>query len=618
MKIEDKYKKIDEIEHVILRSGMYLGSIEHEKVNIYIPDDNGKMILKNLTIMPSFIKLFDEIVTNSSDESRRKGSKLDTIKINVNSETGEIVVEDNGGIPVVIHSETLEYVPQMIFTNLRAGSNFNDNVSDAVAGTNGLGSKLTAIFSKEFKIETCDGKKSFKMDVKDNMSIKSEPIVKDVKSSKGYTRISYKPDYEKLKMDNIDNDNLLMLKLRAYEIAACNPKLKVFFNDYKIDFKSFKDYIAMYTKNINDIVYIEQEGWRVGITFNDFETQHTSYVNGIRTIVGGTHVDHVLNSLVDVLREKIEKKTKQSIRPSDIRNNIHVFIDCDINNPKFTSQTKEKMINQPSGFDNKFNIDESLAKKILNGDIFKKIIEWAMRKKDIDDLKNIEQRENAVRKSGFYDIPKYRPATSKSRKECSLFLSEGDSANAPLLDASNPKVHGLFPLKGKPENCYAKKLTDVVSQEIMYISRILNLSITKPDYDNMRYDKIVFATDADTDGQHIIGLLSLLFSRFWPELLKEGRVQIFQTPSVIATYKGKKYNFVREAEYDEWIKDKKGYTTKYCKGLGGHDSKTFSEFLNDPKSYITIDYNPERDDDALGMAFDPKRADDRKEWVAII
>ena len=93
---------------------------------------------------------------------------------------------------------------------------------------------------------------------------------------------------------------------------------------------------------------------------------------------------------------------------------------------------------------------------------------------------------------------------------------------------------------------------------------------------------------------------------------------IFQTPSVIVTYKGKKYNFIRESDYDEWIKDKKGYTTKYCKGLGGHDSKTFSEFLNNPESYITIDYDPERDDDALGMAFDPKRADDRKEWVAII
>lgn len=120
------------------------------------------------------------------------------------------------------------------------------------------------------------------------------------------------------------------------------------------------------------------------------------------------------------------------------------------------------------------------------------------------------------------------------------------------------------------------------------------------------------------DGQHIIGLLILLFKKFWPELLTSGKIKILRTPSVIATYKGKKYNFITEQEYDEWIVDKKGYTTKYCKGLGGHDSKTFRSFLDDVNSYVTIDYDPKRDDESLGKAFDPKRADDRKDWVAIV
>lgn len=193
-----------------------------------------------------------------------------------------------------------------------------------------------------------------------------------------------------------------------------------------------------------------------------------------------------------------------------------------------------------------------------------------------------------------------------------------NSAMTPLEASSNPKIHGLFPLRGKPENCFAKSLSDVVSQEFMHISRILNLSITNPKYEDMRYKEIIIATDADYDGYHITMLLTLLFKKFWSRLLEEGRVKIIQTPTVIVTYKGKKYNFIKEEDYNKWIVGKTGYTTKYCKGLGGHDSKTFKSFIDDPNSYVTIGYEPERDDESLAMAFDPKRADDRKEWVAIV
>lgn len=611
MSINNKYKKLSEVEHCLQRPGRYIGSINQEThLKWYMEDEIVKE--KKMTFTPAFHKLFDEIISNSADHARTPEGKNLT-KIDVTLTDNTISVYDNGGIPVVIHPEYNQYIPDMIFGELRSGSNFDDNEDSLSTGQNGEGSSLVNIFSKSFIVETAlDGKK-FKIEYTNNMSEKTEPKITTSKTN--FTEITYIPDIERMNMSSISEDDKLLIERRVHEIAFTNPNLKVFFNKKRCTVDTFEKFVKTYDK---DSVYYEIDRWRLGVAYSKDGFKHISYVNSTPSFDGGTHVDYVVDKLVEAVREKIEKKTKQSIRPSEIKNNLVIMLDCNINNPRYNSQTKEKLITQPSQFGSRFDLDDKFIKKLLASKVVENIIEWAMKKKDMDDLKDIEQRENAVRKSGFYDIPKYRPATSKARKECLLFLSEGDSANAPLLDASNPKIHGLFPLKGKPENCYAKKLTDVVSQEIMYISRILNLSITKPDYDNMRYDKIVFATDADTDGQHIIGLLSLLFSRFWPELLKEGRVQIFQTPSVIATYKGKKYNFIRESEYDEWIKDKKGYTTKYCKGLGGHDSKTFSEFLNDPNSYITIDYDPERDDDALGMAFDPKRADDRKDWVAII
>lgn len=606
-----KYKKLTEVEHVLSRPGRYIGSINQETHSKwYVENDMIKE--KKMTFTPSFHKLFDEIISNSADHARTpEGKNLTKIEVTLTDDT--ITVFDNGGIPVVIHPEYNQYIPDMIFGELRSGSNFDDAADSLSTGQNGEGSSLVNIFSKSFIVETAlDGKK-FKIEYLNNMSEKTDAKITTSKTN--YTQITYVPDIARLNMDVISEDDKLLIERRVHEIAFTNPNLKVYFNKKRCTIDSFEKFTKTYDK---EAVYYEIDRWRLGIAFSRDGFKHISYVNSTPSFDGGTHVDYVVDKIVDAVRAKIEKATKQSIRPIEIKNSFVLMLDCNINNPRYNSQTKEKLITQPSQFGSRFELDDKFVKKLLASNVVKDIIEYAMRKKEMDDLKELEARENKERKAGFYDIPKYRPATSKDRKNCVLFLSEGDSANAPLLDASNPKIHGLFPLKGKPENCYAKKLTDVVSQEIMHISNILKLSITKPDYKDMRYDKIIFATDADTDGQHIIGLLSLLFSRFWPELLKEGRVQIFQTPSVIATYKGKKYNFIREADYDEWIKDKKGYTTKYCKGLGGHDSKTFSEFLNDPKSYITIDYDPKRDDDALGMAFDPKRADDRKEWVAII
>src|SRR5574343_296161 len=174
-----KYKKLSDIEHALHRPGMYLGNIMPTTANSWVVcQDTNKMIFQELTWNPAFLKIFDEVISNSVDESKRS-SKLDTIKVTIDRATGEFSVLDNGGIPVEHHPDYDEYVPTLIFGYLRSGSNFDDTKDTDVTGQNGLGASLTNIFSTSFTVETSDGKKSFKQTWSNNMSTRTTPKISD-------------------------------------------------------------------------------------------------------------------------------------------------------------------------------------------------------------------------------------------------------------------------------------------------------------------------------------------------------------------------------------------------------------------------------------------------------
>ena len=176
-----KYKKLTDIEHVLLRPGMYVGSIKHRTDNISVYDGD-KFKTESVTYNPAFLKIFDEIVSNSVDEHRRNPRKLNKLDVLVNPEKGAILVKDNGGIVVDKHPEHDEWIPELIFSNLKAGSNFDDSEERLVAGTNGVGSTLTNIFSKAFRIRTSDGKKAFSQKFANNMTSKDTAEVSKAKS----------------------------------------------------------------------------------------------------------------------------------------------------------------------------------------------------------------------------------------------------------------------------------------------------------------------------------------------------------------------------------------------------------------------------------------------------
>ena len=224
--INKKYQLLSEVEHVLKRPGMYIGSTKPHTSEEWLQNEDGKFVKESVEYNPGFLKLFDEIVSNSVDESKRN-SNLNQISVVITSK-GEIAVWDNGGIPVVMHEDLGIYIPEMIFSNLRAGSNFNDDEDRVVAGTNGVGSTLTNIFSLKFRIQTADGKNEYDQIFKNNMSDKSTPKIKP--TDRNFTQITYNVDLERFGMTEIDETHIRMIRKRLVDIAACNPNLKVQFN----------------------------------------------------------------------------------------------------------------------------------------------------------------------------------------------------------------------------------------------------------------------------------------------------------------------------------------------------------------------------------------------------
>ena len=186
--VEEKYKSMTEVEHILQKSGMWIGSINKEEKNMYIYDiDNCKMIFKTISYIPAVWKLVDEIISNSVDEFRRpENMGLTNIIVTVDK-SGYITIRDNGGIPVVKHKEAGMYLPTFLFGNLRTSSNYNNNDDRDVVGTNGVGSSLTNVWSKEFEINTADGKNAYHQSWSNNMSINDDLEIKKCTKKDHYT-----------------------------------------------------------------------------------------------------------------------------------------------------------------------------------------------------------------------------------------------------------------------------------------------------------------------------------------------------------------------------------------------------------------------------------------------
>jgi len=576
--IEQKYRKLSDIDHCLARPGMYIGSTKMREDDVWIANEDGKIRKEKVTYNPAFLKLFDEIISNSVDEHRRN-SKLNQIEVSINKITGEISVWDNGGIPVVMHSEHDEWVPEMIFSNLKAGSNFNDDEERLVAGTNGVGSTLTNIFSTRFQIKTADGKNEYVQVFENNMRERSQPQV--TKTKKSYTEISYKPEISRFGMTEIDDVHIDMMRKRCLDLAACNPNLKIAFND--ILFKlSFREYCQLYSQTV---VYEEYPRWRIGILPSSGSFEQVSFVNAVETRDGGTHVDYVTNQIVEWIRERVRKKHKVDLRPSEIKNHFFMLVQADVVNPAFSSQTKEKLITEPRDFGSKCEPSEKLLKAVFESEVIQRILDWAQQKALADERKQLRELNKNVAKG---KVLKLIDAKAKfTRNSCSLGLYEGDSAASAFRKYRNPETQGAFPLRGKFLNVSEMPATKVIqNQEVKDLLTAIGLKMGEEPKD-LRYGKILIYADADPDGDSIAGLLINFFGRYWPEMFEQGRIYRVMTPIVVVSNKHEKLSFYTQHDYDEWAnqKDLKKWNIEYKKGLAALDDDGYKEIIQNPNMF---------------------------------
>jgi DNA topoisomerase-2 len=635
--ISNLYQKKTDKQHVLDSPDTYTGSMDITEYNTYIYDNNSnKIIQKNINIIPGLYKLFDEGIVNCRDHYIRMQTKKEDGAIQVTnidieiSDDGIITLTNNGnGIDVVKHPEYDLWVPEMIFGHLRTSTNYDKTQKKIIGGKNGFGFKLVLIWSSWGRIETVDHnrKKKYIQEFNDNLNIIHKPSITKC-SKKPYTKVSFKPDYKRLGIDNLSEEMIHLFKRRVYDIAAITDKsVKVKYNNELVPVRTFAEYVNLYIGNKNESKrcyesYNDRWEYVVGLSPNEEFTQ-VSFVNGIFTRNGGKHVDYILNQIVKKLIIYIKKKKKVEVKSSTIKEQLILFLRCDIENPSFDSQTKDYLNTTTSKFGSKCVVSDSFIDKIAKIGVMNSACALTNVKEQIVAKKNDGSKTKSIR-----GIPKLIDAnyagTSKS-KECIIILCEGDSAKAGIvsgLSKLDRNYIGIYPMRGKLLNIRGettKKIGD--NKEITEIKKIIGLQNNKV-YDihninTLRYGKIVFMTDQDLDGIHIKGLGINMFESQWNSLLKiNGFISFMNTPIIRAKKGNNEIIFYNDGEYNTWKNENNtnGWKIKYYKGLGTSTSKEFKEYFKN-KKFINFNTIQDNCKDSIDMVFNKKRASDRKIWL---
>ena len=499
-----KFEVLTGREQIRRRPQMWIGSMDPITRSMFTVNDE-YIEYKDITFIPAFRKICDEILDNALDALIQHRNSNGNIKVKMDDD--HVYIEDDGpGIPVVKkqlseselkslpkeESEKLSnsYIPEIAWTRLFSGSNFQDSDNKTTIGAHGLGSKCTSIFSTKFIGKTDDGKKQ--CIVKATNGLEKSTCKVDKSSGKTGTIVEFWPELPIFKISKIEQVYHDLMYQRLFCLAITFPNIKFSFNGKRINVND-KKFLKMFSE---DIEFATFKNGFIGIypNIND-EFNFFTYVNGMHMSRGGSHIDYIINQITNPIREKLCKKYK-TLKPADIKNKFTAVVFMrNFANPKFDSQTKETLTNLPSDisayFTNEVNFQD-LAKKILkNNAIINPIIETFKIKEELKARQELKSVKKVKVKSDKYMSP--------IGSQCNLFLCEGASAQSSLCSCLGREGNGFYALRGLPINTLDNSIQKIAAnQEFKDVMNLLGLDITKDNINqNMLFERVVIATDAD-------------------------------------------------------------------------------------------------------------------------
>jgi DNA topoisomerase-2 len=620
-------------EAVLRRPDMYVGSVEaREEHELLFPDAAGDAVEPtDWTLSPIFRKVFDEVFVNALDAAARD----DTVrKISVTyDDDGTIVVENDGrGIPIKHFKDTGRYIPEVVFSELNAGSNFEDVGRRLGGGRNGVGVVCANVWSTSFSVEVHDGENqaSYAQTFTGNMRERTQPVVgQRTGRRRGSVTVRFVPDYARLGVDFGQQAKLLrtLVGTRCREGAVCvRAGVAVHYCGAKLPESLVAYTAALLGTPTSDLAKDEAGspgGPHLQAAFGrrgeGGTTENVAFVNGVRCCQG-THVRHVLDRVSRTAQGKAPRDLH--VRPQTVRDVVGFVAVCRIPDPAFSGQAKEALTTPPRSFG---FVYEELAPKVVNKLQKQGVFEEIFRRETERDIASTV-RKTQVPKSKEVLVDKYDPALlcRTDPQSCTLILTEGDSAKALVvagLSVVGREHYGVFPLRGVPlnvRNVPVKKCLE--NKEIANVLRILNIAPGRS-AEGLRYGRLAIMSDQDLDGSHIAALIVNFVHCLVPGLL-EARPDFLcriVTPLLRATHgrTGEVLSFFSQQELDAWLEgpDRAHYRLKYYKGLGTNSALEAKEIFSQLERHTVTLTPTEGMEAAVLKFFDEGRVAERKEML---
>jgi topoisomerase-4 subunit B len=598
---EDNIRSLDWKEHIRMRPGMYIGKLGDGSS----PDDGIYILLK-------------EILDNCIDEFVMGAGK--TIEVTIKDKT--VSVRDYGrGIPL---GKVIDVVSKM-----NTGGKYDSMAFKKSVGLNGVGTKAVNALSNYFRVESVRDDKQKAAEFSAGDLVLEEDIIETTKR-KG-TKVTFIPDESIFKNYKFRYEYVIkMLKNYCY----LNNGLTILFNGEKYFSENGLKDLLEETISVEDLEYpiIHLKGEDIEIALTHSKTQYSeeyhSFVNGQNTTQGGTHLAAYREAIVKTIREYYNKP----FEASDIRKSIVTAISIKVMEPVFESQTKTKLGSTDMGsepgmlsvrtFVNDFvknKLDSYLHKNPATADaLLRKIMQAERERKELSGIRKLAKdraKKANLHNKKLRDCRAHLTDTKNPRNlESTLFITEGDSASGSITKSRDVNTQAVFSLRGKPLNSYG------MSKKIVYENEEFNLLQAaldiEDDMENLRYNNIVIATDADVDGMHIRLLLITFFLQFFPELIKEGHLYILQTP--LFRVRNKKetiycYSDDERKAAIEKLKPKPEITR--FKGLGEISPDEFKNFIGETIRLDPIMMDKNTSVEQLLSFYMGKNTPDRQEFI---